>query len=583
MVLLGNLSIRAFNTVVFLHCCLMAFGKDIQGFHGNEMNESDRARICHNFSVGNPEKMEFYSPLYPNNYPNNTECVRQITAPFGYFVQIDFRDNFHLEDSPTCEYDSLEVRDGPYGYSKVIRKVCGDKFPNFITSSDRYLWLKFSSDDSIEYSGFRAVYQFIRIEGFERPPSEECIFHREGLNGILSNNDIQEATYNYSLIWKVPLDCTWIIRVPTGWKMYLSFKKYSLEEPNNCNVNYIEVYGETLNEEKKLARFCGTGTEAQRSDKSILHVRYYAEHTALQGIFSILFTAFREAEECDSDVEFNCADGTCITKNLKCDGNYNCKYRYDEDPSLCSPATSKSSIMLLTSDHMIIILIVFCALVFAMCTSIVVTCYARVKSRRQRRREYKIRRSKDVSFDMEIDHSTEAALAAQAAEISAARRKIALDTEEETNGCYVPEVDLSVFRCNPNGHPISKGEDERTKHVTINTISDSNHHHHYFYCQKHGGDTVSCSSLSPPLPPPPPPPQLRGRGLDPERGCDDEQCPHKRARSNTFRTYLAAPSGAEEEGEDNQESFRAEAVVETDQGLCNFEPPTSAPDVIVHS
>ena len=66
-----------------------------------------------------------------------------------------------MEDATNCEYDFLEIRDGAYGYSKPIAKLCGPDFPRDITSSDRYLFLRFVSDDSIQYTGFRAVYSFI--------------------------------------------------------------------------------------------------------------------------------------------------------------------------------------------------------------------------------------------------------------------------------------------------------------------------------------------------------------------------------------------------------------------------------------
>ena len=84
------------------------------------------------------------------------------TAPHGELIRIEFRDSFHLEDSPTCEYDYLEIRDGEYGYSKVLAKLCGHNFPSDIISSDRYLYIRYVSDDTIEYSGFRAVYHFIQ-------------------------------------------------------------------------------------------------------------------------------------------------------------------------------------------------------------------------------------------------------------------------------------------------------------------------------------------------------------------------------------------------------------------------------------
>lgn len=40
---------------------------------------------------------------------------------------------------------------------------------------------------------------------------------------------------------------------------------------------------------------------------------------------------------CDPNKEFDCDDGTCIHESLKCDGQVNCKYRYDEasDPGPC--------------------------------------------------------------------------------------------------------------------------------------------------------------------------------------------------------------------------------------------------------
>lgn len=55
----------------------------------------------------------------------------------------------------------LQIRDGPYGFSNLIGKYCGEEFPPEITSKERHLWLHFHSDESIEYSGFQAVYEFI--------------------------------------------------------------------------------------------------------------------------------------------------------------------------------------------------------------------------------------------------------------------------------------------------------------------------------------------------------------------------------------------------------------------------------------
>ena len=57
--------------------------------------------------------------------------------------------------------EHTQIRDGQYGFSNLIGKYCGTDFPPEITSKERYLWLHFHSDESIEYSGFTAVYEFI--------------------------------------------------------------------------------------------------------------------------------------------------------------------------------------------------------------------------------------------------------------------------------------------------------------------------------------------------------------------------------------------------------------------------------------
>ena len=55
----------------------------------------------------------------------------------------------------------FQIRDGDQGYSTLIGHFCGSDFPPMITSSGRSLWLRFVSDGTIEYSGFRAVYEYV--------------------------------------------------------------------------------------------------------------------------------------------------------------------------------------------------------------------------------------------------------------------------------------------------------------------------------------------------------------------------------------------------------------------------------------
>ncbi|XP_029844843.1 neuropilin and tolloid-like protein 2 [Ixodes scapularis] len=472
-----GLAVRALAVTLLTITSSMVAAKEIKSFKWGELDEDERARICHNFTVGDPARQELYSPLYNGSahYPNNTECVRVIRAPYNHMVRLDFRDRFHLEESPTCEFDYLEIRNGAYAYSPLEDKLCGDRFPKPVQSEGRHLWLKFSSDASIEYTGFKAVYTYMPAPKTHEPPPEECLFNVEGSHGTIGSADIKASQLNHSRQNKLPLECTWSIRVKPSWQVYLTFTYYKLADPNNCRSNFIDIIaGEP--QHKRLQHFCGTMAEPTRSETSHVKVRYYAEHGALKGAnFSILFTAFREitsAESCDPETEFSCDDGWCIDVNLKCNHQYNCKYRYDEESSICQTGSNVG--VVLSTKHMIVILVVFSALVVGMCASISITCHNKIQERRRREREYKLRRSKEASVEVGLDLSAgnlEAALALQAAEIGARRAgtlppgvqatpvagtaPILLRPEDDDNGCYVPEVDLSVFRKHPNGRPLS--------------------------------------------------------------------------------------------------------------------------------
>lgn len=53
------------------------------------------------------------------------------------------------------------------------------------------------------------------------------------------------------------------------------------------------------------------------------------------------FLVFFVAETCDLKTEFNCGDQTCVDISLKCDGEFDCKYRYDEETTICARGEHK--------------------------------------------------------------------------------------------------------------------------------------------------------------------------------------------------------------------------------------------------
>ena len=100
------------------------------------------------------------SPNYPRNYPSWSNCRWKIIAPAGYkFIIIQFND-FRLESGgSSCSYDYVEIRDGGLPTSPLLNKLCGTKRNQFVVSRGSVVYVRFRSDGSANFKGFRAVWR----------------------------------------------------------------------------------------------------------------------------------------------------------------------------------------------------------------------------------------------------------------------------------------------------------------------------------------------------------------------------------------------------------------------------------------
>ena len=99
------------------------------------------------------------SPNYPYRYPRGENCRWLIRAPIGQRVLIYFT-SLDLE-AGCCSCDSVKLFDGSSDsyYNKVLTTGCGSSLPPPVYSSDRNIFVKFSSDSSGQGSGFVAHYK----------------------------------------------------------------------------------------------------------------------------------------------------------------------------------------------------------------------------------------------------------------------------------------------------------------------------------------------------------------------------------------------------------------------------------------
>ncbi|KAK2099109.1 Deleted in malignant brain tumors 1 protein [Saguinus oedipus] len=150
--------------------------------------------LAANYSCGgflNQPSGHFSSPFYPGNYPNNANCVWDIEVQSNYRVTVIFRD-VQLEGG--CNYDYIEVFDGPYHSSPLITRVCDGASGSF-TSSSNFMSIRFISDHSITKRGFRAEYY--SSPSNDSTSKSPCANALGGLSGGHCDDGLRPNTFGF--------------------------------------------------------------------------------------------------------------------------------------------------------------------------------------------------------------------------------------------------------------------------------------------------------------------------------------------------------------------------------------------------
>ena len=80
----------------------------------------------------------FTSPLYPELYPDDADCIYNITQPSGTFILLQ------ISSLNIPCFDYLEIRDGPFNSSHRLHKLCGHYLdvPTPIISTQNNIWMR---------------------------------------------------------------------------------------------------------------------------------------------------------------------------------------------------------------------------------------------------------------------------------------------------------------------------------------------------------------------------------------------------------------------------------------------------------
>ncbi|KAM6215214.1 cubilin [Rhynchocyon petersi] len=180
------------------------------------------------------------SPNFPNNYPNNWECIYTITVATGQQIALHFT-NFSLEESIGHCADFVEIRDGGYETSPLLGTFCGSTLPPLIISHSNKLRINFTSDLLYSRSGFSAYWDGSAT----------------GCGGNLTTPTGTFTSPNYPMPYYHSSECSWLLTASHGSQFELKFEDFHLEYHPNCTLDYLAVYDGPSTSSHLLMQLCG--------------------------------------------------------------------------------------------------------------------------------------------------------------------------------------------------------------------------------------------------------------------------------------------------------------------------------------
>uniref|UniRef100_A0A182NM22 Cubilin n=1 Tax=Anopheles dirus TaxID=7168 RepID=A0A182NM22_9DIPT len=184
----------------------------------------------------------FTSPNYPNQYPKETECHWTITAEPGKRIELTVED-FHMETNDQCRFDGLHIANDA-NFTQHVTKICHEQQePVHVVSSGTQLFIKFYSDSTFMYKGFRAMY---------RTTESQC-------GGKLTLHEGYISSPNYPANYPANASCTWHIKTDVSHTLQFHIKSLAIERSANCTNDSLQVYdGSTPSTDRLLLTTCGS-------------------------------------------------------------------------------------------------------------------------------------------------------------------------------------------------------------------------------------------------------------------------------------------------------------------------------------
>ncbi|XP_044765339.1 LOW QUALITY PROTEIN: cubilin-like [Coccinella septempunctata] len=211
------------------------------------------------------------SPNWPNDYPENIDCLWLLQAPAGKSIRLTFF-NFDLGNDSYCIGDFLEVSSSFTEGKDILIKKCGGPAPEEIISQTPEMRIHFHSDHKNSHRGFLINYSL-------QPGCGALLNNASGV--IVPPRVAKEIVCFYQINHNLEL------------KTKLTFNRLSLRESDGCTEEYVALYEGYNTSGSLIGRYCGnTVPSVYISDSGVISVKY--KKTGSSSYFSLAYEAVCE-------------------------------------------------------------------------------------------------------------------------------------------------------------------------------------------------------------------------------------------------------------------------------------------------
>ncbi|XP_052870861.1 cubilin homolog [Anopheles cruzii] len=216
------------------------------------------------------------SPGIPGNYPPNRDCKWYLTAPPGRRLQFNFF-AMNIEAHENCNYDFVQITDGVREEGALLAKYCNSSHPAPLTTPGNEATVYFHSDEDGNDSGF--LISYASVEGI--PGCGGTYTQRDGtIRSPLSPTDPSVYPNN--------LNCEYLIKLPVGSRVDITFTKFHLEQSESCKFDYLEIFDGSTTNDPSLGKFCGDRIPpGYTSSGNTLLLQFHTDWSAPNPGFSI--------------------------------------------------------------------------------------------------------------------------------------------------------------------------------------------------------------------------------------------------------------------------------------------------------